>query len=53
MPLVKNGEVVSDIFVHVPDGAELPEGAAVLVSAARFLENRQTLLDRFENLGVI
>src|SRR5579864_3249007 len=53
MPLVKNGKVVSDIFVRVPDGAELPEGTAVLVSWARFLENPQALLDRFEKLGVI
>ena len=53
MPLVKNGKIITDIFVHVPDGAELPEGTAVLVSSARFLENPQALLDRFEKLGVI
>ena len=31
MPLVKNGKIASDIFMHVADGAELPGGGAVLV----------------------
>ncbi len=53
MPLVKNGKIDTDIFVHVPDGAELPEATAVLVSAARFIENPQFLLEKFEKLGVI
>jgi uncharacterized protein (DUF934 family) len=53
MPLVKNGKIATDIFVHVPDGAELPEGVAVLVSAARFLDDAESLLGRFEKLGVI
>ena len=39
MPLVKHGRVATDIFVHVADGAELPGDGAVLVSAARFLED--------------
>ena len=53
MPLVKNGKIASDIFVHVPDGAELPGDGAILVSAARFLEDREALLRRPGNLGVI
>jgi uncharacterized protein (DUF934 family) len=53
MPLVKNGKVAADIFVHVPDGADLPEGGALLVSAARFLEDPEGLLARTEILGVI
>jgi uncharacterized protein (DUF934 family) len=53
MPLVKNGRIATDVFVHVPDGAELPQGAAVLVSAARFLDDPAGLLARFEKLGVI
>jgi len=53
MPLVKNGKVAEDIFVHVPDGGELPEGAAVLVSAARLLEDPEALLARNGKLGVI
>jgi uncharacterized protein (DUF934 family) len=53
MPLVKNGKIAADIFVHVPDSAEMPEGGAVLVSAARFLEDPEALLARVGELGVI
>jgi uncharacterized protein (DUF934 family) len=53
MPLVKDGKVADDIFIHVPDGAELPEGAALLVSAARFLEDPEALLTKTAKLGVI
>jgi uncharacterized protein (DUF934 family) len=53
MPLVKNGKVADDIFVHLADDAELPEAAAVLVSAARFLENPEDLLAKTAKLGVI
>jgi uncharacterized protein (DUF934 family) len=53
MPLVKNGKIATDVFVHVPDGAELPGASAVLVSAARFLGDPQALLEKFEKLGVI
>jgi uncharacterized protein (DUF934 family) len=53
MPLVKNGKLATDIFVHVPDGAELPGDGAVLVSSARFLEDPQALLRRPGKLGVI
>jgi len=53
MPLVKNGTIATDIFVHVPDGAELPDDGAVMVSAARFLEDPEALLRRAGKLGVI
>jgi len=53
MPLVKHGKIVADTLIHVADDAELPEGAAVLVSAARFLENPEGLLAKTEKLGVI
>ncbi len=53
MPLVKNGTIAADIFVHVPDVAELPGDGAVLVSAARFLEDPEALLRRAGKLGVI
>jgi uncharacterized protein (DUF934 family) len=53
MPLVKNGKLATDIFVHVPDGAELPGDGAVLVFSARFLEDPQALLRRPGKLGVI
>ena len=53
MPLVKQGRIATDSFVHVDDGAELPGDGAVLVSAARFLEEPEALLARTGKLGVI
>ena len=53
MPLVKNGTIATDTFVHVPDGAELPGDGAVLVTAARFLDDPETLLLRAGKPGVI
>jgi uncharacterized protein (DUF934 family) len=53
MPLVKNGTIAGETFIHVPDGAELPDGGAVLVSAARFLEDPEALLRRAAKPGVI
>src|ERR671928_30114 len=52
MPLVKNGLIATDTFFHAADGAELPGDAPVLVSAARFLENPEALLNRGK-VGVI
>ncbi len=53
MPLVKNGKIAADSFVHLADDAELPAGASVLVSAAQFLENPESLLAKTARLGVI
>jgi uncharacterized protein (DUF934 family) len=53
MPLVKQGRILTDSFVHVPDGAELPGDGAVLISAARFLEDPEALSQRAGKLGVI
>ena len=53
MPLVKNGRITTDLFVHVADGAELPGDGAILVSAARFLEDPEALLRRPGKVGVI
>ncbi len=39
MPLVKNGKIVDDPYLAVADDAPLPDGAAVIVSAARLLAN--------------
>jgi uncharacterized protein (DUF934 family) len=52
MPLVKNGKIATDIFFHVPDGAELPGDGPVLVTAARFLEDPEALIKRGK-VGVI
>jgi uncharacterized protein (DUF934 family) len=53
MPLVKNGKISTDAFAHVADGAELPDNGAILISAARFLEDPETLLRRAGKTAVI
>jgi uncharacterized protein (DUF934 family) len=53
MPLVKNGKITTDLFVHVIDDAELPGDGAILISAARFLENAEALSKRAGKIGVI
>jgi uncharacterized protein (DUF934 family) len=52
MPLVKQGKIVTDVFVHVADGTELPGDGAVLISAARFLEDPKMLSRRAGKTGV-
>jgi uncharacterized protein (DUF934 family) len=54
MPLVKGGKIVADAFAHVADDAELPEQAALLVTAKRCLADPEGLLGRpGGKLGVI
>jgi uncharacterized protein (DUF934 family) len=53
MPLVKGAIIIDDAFVHVADGAPLPESGAVLVSAARLLEDPEALVRRPGGVGVI
>jgi uncharacterized protein (DUF934 family) len=53
MPLVKRGKILKDEFVHLADDAPLPEKANLLVSATRFLEEPETLLQRSGKHGVI
>lgn len=53
MPLVKQGRITTDLFVHIADGAELPGDGAILVPAARFLEDPEAFLKRADKVGVI
>ena len=53
MPLVKNARITTDPFVHVADGAELPDDGAILIPAARFLEDPEAVLKRAGKVGVI
>jgi uncharacterized protein (DUF934 family) len=53
MPLIKNGRVIADRYVHVLDDAPLPEGAPVLIPAARFLADAAEILQRDAPVGVI
>jgi uncharacterized protein (DUF934 family) len=53
MPLVKHGKVTTDTFVHVADDAEIPGDGAILIPAARFLEDAEGLSGRVGRTGVI
>ena len=44
MPLLKNGEVVVDPFVHVADDEALPTGGSIIVSLDRWQRERAALL---------
>ena len=50
MPLVRFGKIIGDAFVHVADDDPLPDGGAILISAARFLGDAEALSRR---VGVI
>jgi uncharacterized protein (DUF934 family) len=53
MPLIKNGAVIADPYVTVSDDAPLPDGAPVIVSAARLLANAAEILARNAPVGVV
>jgi len=53
MPLVENGRVTEDRYVRIPDDAPIPDRAAVIVSAERFLAGADALVRRDGSLGVI
>src|ERR1700732_145410 len=53
MPLVRGGKITDDALVHVADDAELPGDGAILISAARFLEDPESLSRRVGRTGVI
>ncbi|KRQ93517.1 DUF934 domain-containing protein [Bradyrhizobium valentinum] len=53
MPLVKNGRITTDLFVHVADGAELPGDGDILISAERFLADPDILSRRPGKTGVV
>ena len=53
MPFVKGGKIQNDEYAHIADDAALPVSGAVLVSAARFLEDPEALFARAGKVGVI
>src|ERR1700709_1105242 len=53
MPLVRGGKITPDRLIHLADDAEIPAAGAVLITAPRFLENPETLVQRAERTGVI
>ncbi|SCA57641.1 Oxidoreductase probably involved in sulfite reduction [Candidatus Terasakiella magnetica] len=52
MALVKNNLVVKDSWTFVADDADLPEGD-IIVTLARWQDQREELLARGDNLGLI
>jgi uncharacterized protein (DUF934 family) len=52
MRIIRHRKIVDDAFVHVPDGAELPEIGDVIVSLDRYRELRSALQARGSKLGV-
>ena len=53
MPLVRGGKITNDALVHVADDAEIPGDGAILISAARFLEDADALSRRVGRTSVI
>lgn len=53
MPLVSNGEIVSDRYRPIADDAELPPQGALLLSAARFFASAESLRGHDGPIGVI
>ena len=53
MPLVRNGKIIVDRFIHAADDAALPDDGAVLISAARLLGDPEIPARRAGKTGVI
>ena len=51
MQIIRNRAIVDDDFVHVADGAELPDGKPI-VALARYAAAHEELLARYSTLGV-
>ena len=51
MQIIRNRAIVDDDFVHVADGADLPDGKPI-VTLARYVGAREELLARYPVLGV-
>ena len=52
MPLIKAGRVAADPFLQIADGEPLPAEGAIIVSLARWQEERGLIEPRRELLGV-
>jgi uncharacterized protein (DUF934 family) len=52
MPLIKNGRLSADRYVHLADDEPLPDSGSLLVSASRFLADPEAILRRDDAVGV-
>ena len=53
MQIIRNRAIVEDDFVHVADGAELPAHGKPIVSLARYVKERETLLASYPELSSV
>ncbi len=53
MPLIKNGRIVEDRYVHILDDAPLPGSVPVILPAARFLADAAKILQHDAPVGVL
>jgi uncharacterized protein (DUF934 family) len=52
MQIIRKRAITDDDFVHVPEGAELPDGGKPIVRLAHYVASREALLERYPSLGV-
>jgi uncharacterized protein (DUF934 family) len=52
MPLIKGGEAAADRFQHIADGEPLPAEGQIIISLARWQEERGLIEPRRDPLGV-
>lgn len=52
MQIIRNRKIVEDDFLHLADGASLPDGANVIVSLDRWRSEREALIAHPGKVGV-
>ena len=52
MPIIKNGELITDKWISLDDDNPAPEKDAIIVSVSRWLKERDGLLSRQTPVGV-
>ncbi|MFT6581345.1 MAG: DUF934 domain-containing protein [Alphaproteobacteria bacterium] len=52
MPIIKNGELITDQWVSLDDDDPAPEKGAIIVSVSRWLKERVSLQSRHAPVGV-
>lgn len=52
MPLVKDRQITEDRWTNVADGEDIPAGVPVIVSADRWLADRESLVHRNGEVGI-
>ena len=52
MPLLKNGKLIDDPWVHIPDEVAIPASGPVIVGLKRWRDEHKSLLKRKDPVGV-